>query len=418
MSASRPSVLIVGGAIERSGTDCVRRARECGLRVIVTGTEAQIAAAPNAVAEADLAVPLDRADVDGHIAWAQEHGAREGVVGAFCFRENAVVTTAAVAKALGVPGNPPDAARLVRHKYRCRERLRAHGFQQPRGRMCGGLDDLVAFTRQVPGPWVVKPVDAHGSTGVTVVYSVDDLPHALTVLPAAARDAFLVEEYQPGTEYSAEGVFVDGAPHVLVLTTKSLISTVVEEALTMPAPLADDVARRVRAVVEGGLRAVGLTYGVFHVEFWIDGDDIVLGEVHSRPAGTIAGTGWWIPMVLSVTGVDMYKAVFEQLVGRRPDLTGKPRAGGATMLFVYAPPGVVQPGLTPDAAVADPACFGVHLGVSPGDRVPVVLRTADIPAGLAATGDSPEGSRANVARLASSLRLVTVPEPEPAAPHK
>ncbi|SES03037.1 Biotin carboxylase [Streptomyces sp. yr375] len=410
MSTSQPTLLLVGGAIEGAGTECVRLAKEYGFRVVVTETEKQLAAASGVVAQADLAVPLDRQDAEGHIAWARRQAERENITAVYGFREYAVPTTAAVADALGVPGNPPAAARLVRDKYACRERLRSHGFSQPRVVRCSSAEDARDFASRFPGPWVVKPNNAHGSLGVTVVRESAGFAAAVDALPAAHRASFLVEEYQRGTEYSAEGVFIGTDPHVLVLTTKSLLQgTVVEEELTMPAPLPQDVAGRARAAVESALRAVGLTFGAFHVEFWLDGKDIVLGEVHARPAGAPGGNGMWIPMLESVTGVNVHRVVFEQLLGREPDLSRPPRAGGATLRCVFAAPGVVQPGLTAEAVTADPACLGLHVGVRPGDRVPEILNTSHMPAGLVAVGDSPKHASDNAARLAKLLSLTTVP---------
>src|SRR2546421_656119 len=102
------------------------------------------------------------------------------------------------------------------------------------------------------------------------------------------RSDFLIEEFQPGTEYSAEGVFVEAQPQVITLTTKHLMEEAdcfIERGHVIPALLPEPVSRRARQVVEAALRALGLVYGVFHVEFWIDGDRIGLGEVHVRPGG-------------------------------------------------------------------------------------------------------------------------------------
>ncbi|SCL27294.1 ATP-grasp domain-containing protein [Micromonospora pallida] len=401
-------MLIVGGAVDGAGTECVRLAQAHGLRVIVTEAEEKVAGAGRAVELADLAVPLDRRDVDGHVAWATANAQREAIVGVYCFREYAVPTTAAVAEALGLPGSPVTSALLVRDKFRCRERLRAAGFPQPRGTMCTGPDDTVAFARRVAGPWVVKPNDAHGSLGVTVVHRAEDLPAAVDALPPAHRTSFLVEEFQPGDEYSAEGVFVDGEPRVLVLTRETPIrDTIVVEELTMPAPLPADLAARARRVVEDGLRAVGLSFGTFHVEFWIDGETVVLGEVHNRPAG--APRGMSIQMIEAVTGVNVHGVVFAQLLGRTPRLDREARAGAATLLDVYAPPGRVQAGLAVETVTADPTCLGLYVSVRPGDQVPPIRQAGDMPAVLVAVGESVEDSRKNAARLADLLSLTTQP---------
>src|SRR5438067_194504 len=101
---------------------------------------------------------------------------------------------------------------------------------------------------------------------------------AYAALPERHRSDFLIEEFQSGTEYSAEGVFVEAQPQVITLTTKHLMEEAdcfIERGHVIPALLPEPVSRRARQVVEAALRALGLVYGVFHVEFWIDGDRIV-----------------------------------------------------------------------------------------------------------------------------------------------
>ena len=119
-----------------------------------------------------------------------------------------------------------------------------------------------------------------GSAGVGVVRGPMDAARAYAALPERHRSDFLIEEFQPGTEYSAEGVFVEAQPQVITLTTKHLMEEAdcfIERGHVIPALLPEPVSRRARQVVEAALRALGLVYGVFHVEFWIDGDRIVLG---------------------------------------------------------------------------------------------------------------------------------------------
>ncbi|MFG1610390.1 ATP-grasp domain-containing protein [Actinoplanes sp. NPDC049265] len=409
MGAGQPALLIVGGGINGAGLDCVTFAKEYGFRVIVTETAERLAAAPQVVARADLAVELDRTDIDGHVAWAKAYSARENLAGVYCFREWAVPTTAAVAEALGLPGSPFAAASLVRDKFRCRERLRERGFAQPRAALCAGVDDATAFVSRVPGPWVVKPTNTHGSLGVTVVRRVDDVAAAVAVLPPAHRQHFIVEEFQPGTEYSADGLFVDGRPHVLALFVKTpLRDSILVEQITAPAPLPPDLAEQATRVVRDGLGAAGLTFGAFHVEFWIHDGRVVLGELHNRPAGS--ARDMFVKLVETVSGVNVHRAVFEQLLGRRPDLTGPAAAAAGTYMDVYAAPGVVQPGLSAEAVADDPACLSLYVSVRPGDHVRELRQEGDMPAMLTAAGSSGPDSRRHAMRLADLLALSTAPD--------
>jgi hypothetical protein len=111
----------------------------------------------------------------------------------------------------------------------------------------------------------------------------------------------------------------------------------------------------------------------------------------------------------AVAGVNVHGAVFEQLLDRDPVLTRRPRAGAATYRDVFAPPGVVQPGLAAEAVTSDPACLGLYVAVRPGDRLPEVRQERDMPAVLTARGDTTTESRENAQRLVELLSLTAAP---------
>ncbi len=152
------------------------------------------------------------------------------------------VEAVSVAEALGLPGNPLQTVELVRNKQACRDALRKSGFRQSEVALCSNLDEAYAFISEHPaGPWIMKPPAATGSAGVSLVRSAGELEQAFAYLAQSCKALdqklrqlgiaeeslaqavnipFLVECFQSGEEYSAEGVFVYGQPHVLVITSK------------------------------------------------------------------------------------------------------------------------------------------------------------------------------------------------------
>src|SRR5262249_29206430 len=142
--------------------------------------------------------------------------------------------------------------------------------------------------------------------GVTLVHDEDGLDAALAYLADARRALaaditgqgiadpsapdsegdVLIEEFQTGEEFSAEGVFVHGVPRLLAVTAKLTTGAPHFIELGQAMPAASVRPETVAATLERALPALGLGWGAFHVEFWAQDDgQLVLGEVHVRPGG-------------------------------------------------------------------------------------------------------------------------------------
>ncbi len=126
--------------------------------------------------------------------------------------------------------------------------------------------------------------------------------------------SFLVETFVTGEEFSAEGVMVGGVPQVLALVRKCIDERFTEVSHRTPAGLDEATDRAARDAVAGALTAVGITRGIFHVEFWVTGSGIVLGELHDRPGGD------YIHALVEHThpGLELYGMLIDDLLGRPP----------------------------------------------------------------------------------------------------
>jgi biotin carboxylase len=396
------SLLILGGAALSQGMRCVAQAQARGMRAIVADTAENLGAAPHIAGAADEAVELAYDDPDRCVEWALGRTRSEPLAGVYGFREFSVESVARVAAALDLPGNPPEAVATVRDKYRSREALRAAGFDQPETAECASLRDAEAFADAHPGPWVVKPRGSMGSVGVAIVRDRAGLAEAHAALPEPDRDRFLIETHQAGAEHSAEGVFVDGVPHVVALTEKRLVGdgSVVELGHVLPAPADEKTTARAAETVERALRALGLRFGFFHVELWLDGPRVILGEVHARPAGDYIHL-----MVELVTSVEPYGAVFDQLVGRPVDPAAWRPRGAAAILYFTPPPGIVRAVRGRERVEADPACVRLDLPLEPGGRVPPLRESGDRPGFVLARAASPAEAWAAAERLRDAIAI-------------
>jgi biotin carboxylase len=397
-------LLLLGGADAAQGFRCAKQARDHGLRVWLTDTAENLAREPHIVALAERVTELPYQDVDACVAWASTYARREPLAGVYAFRELAAESTAAVARALGLPGNSVEVVRRVRNKFACRQWLRERGIRQPQAALCRDLPQALAFVRSTPpGPWVVKPLASLGSVGVSLLnnpaelqQALEYLTHSETELAASlgkqgiARDAaweqtFLVECFQRGEEYSAEGLFVYGTPYVLALTAK--ITTggphFVETGQAMPADLCAEEERVVKESVAAALRVLGVTWGIFHIEFWMDEGQAVLGEVHVRTGGDFIHY-----MTEHVIGVDLYGALFDQLLHKPLEPATWRPLRGAAMRYLTPAPGRVRAITGWEEVRSDPACLVAVLNVREGDRIPPLRSYLDRSSFIVTTGAS------------------------------
>jgi biotin carboxylase len=423
MSDEQRILLVVGAASPSTGLSCLWQAMARGLEVWIIDTPANLERTPTVAEAADRVFRMSYCDTRACLALLESFPAGTPLAGVYGFREYAVETVAALAEAAGVQGNPGAAVRYARDKLACREALRARGFRQPASAACSSLEEAKAFLDAHPGgPWVVKPPDAMGSTGVVLVRHAGELERALRhvregrealardfveqgVLElerASDRERFLVETFQGGDEFSAEGIFVGGEPHVLALTAKETTGKpyFVELGHTMPARVPADLSAAMEEEVRRALHSLGLCWGIFHVELWVDERGPVLGEVHLRPGGDYIHA-----MVEQVTGIELHGSVFDQIVGRVLDPEAWRPRRGAAVRYLRAEPGQVTAIEGLDRVTADPACLLAEVAVEVGQRVRPVTRSAERPGFVLAVGADADAAAAAADRLRDQLRI-------------
>ncbi|GAA3935782.1 hypothetical protein GCM10022244_50290 [Streptomyces gulbargensis] len=416
-STGAPALLLVGGGAARDhGADStlrtIRAAHALGLAVHLTDLPEALAAATAVTALADRVSALDHEKPEACAEWARS-GAAGNVAAVFSSREYAQEAAATLAATLGLPGNDPRVVATVRRKDLCRAALAEAGFRQPAVMLCHDREQARQFVTGRPGPWIVKPRDAMGSIGVTLVETPDALDDAITALPAPG--AFLVEEYVTGPEYSIEGVLVGGRPTVLAVTAKYVTKPplFVELAHALPAPVEPEVHDGLAREAAAAVTALGLRRGIFHIEAWWTEHGPVLGEVHTRFGGD------WIHLMLEhVLDADLSETVLRDLLGLPTqvpiptDPATTPR--GAAVLFPTPPPGTVTALHGWDELTGLPGVLHADPQLAPGDTVPPLTDSAARRGVLITTAEDARTALDQAHRLAA--RLTTTVAPPPGAP--
>lgn len=217
--------------------------------------------------------------------------------GVLAVGDRPVVLAARAAAALGLAGNPPEAARASAHKQLARARFAAAGLPVP------WFLELAPGADADPGvrfPCVVKPLGLSGSRGVIRADTVEDLRAAVgrvrrllarrdvRVARTGLEERILIEGFIEGREFAVEGVLTHGVLKIFAIFDKPdpLDGPYFEETIYVtPSELPADGQAAVVAGVERAAAALGLTDGPLHAECRVGPGGVFVLEAAARPIG-------------------------------------------------------------------------------------------------------------------------------------
>ncbi|MBU5481055.1 pyridoxal-phosphate dependent enzyme [Blautia sp. MSJ-19] len=224
------------------------------------------------------------------------------------------ITVQFLAEKLGLPGNSSSCIYHSTNKYAMREAFRNAGIPVP-------FFQCVSEGEQVTPPSypvIVKPTDRSGSRAITKVNDPGELAEAITLATAQSFEKkAIVEEYISGAEYSVETISFEGKHTCLAITKKFTTGSphYIEVAHLQPAPLSEDMKKKVEETVFRALDALEVRYGAGHSELRIDRNgQIRIIEIGSRMGGDCIGSD----LVPLSTGQDFVGMVVDTAAGKAP----------------------------------------------------------------------------------------------------
>ncbi len=250
----------------------------------------------------DRAIPVrfheDARSLDA-IRRAAEGRPLDGVI---AVGDRPVVLAARVASALGLPGNPPEAAAASGSKLETRRRLAAAAMPVPWFVRLPLAKDRTADVSGVrlDFPCVVKPLGLSGSRGVIRADSPAQLEAAvdrvarllarpqIRMIRSGLEDEILIEAFIDGREFAIEGVVTAGRLRVFAIFDKPdpLDGPFFEETIYVtPSDLSGETQDAVAHEVQRAATALGLVHGPIHAECRVGPTGVVMLEIAARPIG-------------------------------------------------------------------------------------------------------------------------------------
>ena len=283
------------------------------------------------------------------------------------------VVAAEVARALGLPGNPPSAVEACRRKDLFRAALQGSRVRSPGWAVFGVERDPGEIATGLGYPCVVKPVSLAASRGVVRADDPEGFLHAFAEAALAASDSphrrVIVEDYIPGEEVAVEGLLTAGRLEVLAILDKPdpLTGPYFEETLFVtPSRHPPSVQRDLRTVVQTAVERTGLREGPVHAELRINDEGVWPVEIAPRTIGGLCGR-----LFAYRTGTALEDIVLRHALGGnvRPAAgAGRGPASGAMMIPIPRP-GVFRGLEGIEAALAVDDIEDIEVTARPGQRL-------------------------------------------------
>lgn len=232
-----------------------------------------------------------------------------------------VYTCAYVAEKMGLPGIGSVKGRLFTDKSLMRKRLMELNIPVIPFKTVTKMEEALDFFKENNGQlMIIKPVDSQGSRGVQVCDSESSIREKF---PEAKKWSFsgevVIEKYIKGIEFVVEGLAYDGKFENLVIGDTyyfDLPDAFAAKRRLFPSDrnqeLVDRVLERNKDIIQG----FGLSQGITHSEYIVDGEEIYLIETAARGGGVFISSD-----IISIcTGVCVEEFLENIAVGERIDI--------------------------------------------------------------------------------------------------
>ena len=236
---------------------------------------------------------VDVRDESAILAFAQEHKI-DGVI--TDQTDIAVRSVAYVAEKMGLPGIGYETGLLFTDKSRMRKRLAELGLPLLANRTVSSVEDAIAFYRELGGAKssasvrvIIKSLDTQGSRGVQVCASEQEIRDKYD---EAARwsgsHEVIVEHFATGREFVVESLVLDHQYRTLCIGDTlyfDIPDAFAAKSRIFPTTADNALRQKVLDLDEKIITGFGLTQGITHSEYIMEGDEVYLIETAARGGG-------------------------------------------------------------------------------------------------------------------------------------
>lgn len=380
----------------------VKAAKAMGLTTLVMDKNPRAVA----MAMADHPILADIADVDGAVEatrqFAKTHFAPDG---ALTLGTDFPVTSAAIAKAFGLPGISLETAGKAKDKIRMRECFRTAKCPQPDFMGPVEKNQLGEVASRLGFPMVVKPADSMGARGVRRVDDLAALAEAYDVArPFSPTGRVICENYIPGGELSIDAVVWKGEIMIRGIADRLIEREpyFIEIGHVLPSQRSKDLVEKACEAFRQGIRALGIETGWAKADIRINEKGAFIGEIAARLSGGFM-SGYTYP---NATGVNLMEGAIKIALGEHPGPLGP--EGGRTSIerAILSKPGTIRAIEGLDRVRQAPGVHQVFLNWKVGDVVANPKNNVEKGGNIIVSGDTYGEASTRVEAALALLQVV------------
>ena len=322
--------------------------------------------------------------IDDIIAVARTWHAEERFDGVLTFSESGVLTVAAVAEALGLPGIGLEAARVSRNKLLMREAQQRGGAPVPRFRLVPDVSAALAAAGEFGYPVILKPTLGAASNFVFRINGPDEMrtrfPQALEGMAGMSwfqmepegldlgPYGLLVESFLDGQEMQIEALAWDDEVYLGSIVDRITVEgdTFDDDVHRAPTALDADQLAAVHEVVTAAAHGQGLRRSVMHAEVRFHQGRPHMLEIAVRPGG--GGLDYFARLS---AGYCPIRATMAVAAGVRPEGVRHYRPTGVHLAgtCLIGGPGRIEQITVPPSVADSDRVFFLKITAKPGDVV-------------------------------------------------
>ena len=304
-------IIIIGAGLLQ--VPAIQIAQEMGLYTIVFDYNKDA----HGMKIADHPMIVSTRDVDGSVRAARDLSQKMEIHGVITVGTDASTTVAAVANALGLPGNRFEDAYAASNKIRMRERFKKNNVPQPNFFPVWNYEEAMEAYKHLNKPVVVKPADNMGARGVMKVSNEDDILAAFNRAKSASPSGeVIMEEFMDGPELSIDMLIYNDEIHVTGVADRIIEFPpfFIETGHIMPSALEKEKIDDAINVMKAGIKALNLKIGAAKGDIKVTKNGAMVGEIAARLSGGFM-SAYTYPLA---TGVNLIKNAIEIALGNPP----------------------------------------------------------------------------------------------------
>lgn len=171
------------------------------------------------------------------------------------------------------------------NKYSMRKHLEMNNFPTIEFEKISQYSDLSPALERIGFPAILKPLSGEASRDIFLINDETSYQQLVPILCKKINQAFILESFVAGEEYSVEAISYHNQHHILAITKKYKNDKFIEIGHILPAPFTVEQEDQIKEYIQKFLSIMNFNNCPSHTEIILSNNGPVVIESHTRPGG-------------------------------------------------------------------------------------------------------------------------------------